>query len=497
MLFNSTGFLIFFPIVVACYFVVPKRFRYLWLLAASYYFYAGWDPAYLLLIFAVTVVSYAGALFIDAADRNDKKRNKKLCLAICVIWSIGILVFFKYIGFMIGSFVQGAALFGIHIQPPLYDVVLPVGISFYTFQALGYVTDVYRRDIPAEKNFLRYALFISFFPQLVAGPIERSKNLMHQLKEEHSFDIERVKSGLLLMGWGFFQKLVIADRIAVLVDEVYGNYPSYSGLQICMATVLFAFQIYCDFGGYSDIAVGAARVLGFYLTKNFNSPYYAVSVSEFWRRWHISLTTWFRDYIYIPLGGNRRGKWKKYRNILLTFSLSGLWHGAGWNYVVWGLLNGIYQVIGDMTTALRNKLKSALHIRTECGSYRMLQRVITFVFVDIAWLFFRADNITTALRMIWQSLTNIGIVTFFDVNNLIGINTIALPEKDFIVMLAGLLVLMIVDNWKRKKVDIKGTLDRQNIWFRWIVYYGLIFAVVIFGVYGPEYDSSAFIYFQF
>ena len=429
MLFNSTGFLIFFPIVVACYFVVPKRFRYLWLLAASYYFYAGWNPAYLLLIFAVTVVSYAGALFIDAADRNDKKRNKKLCLAICVIWSIGILVFFKYIGFMIGSFVQGAALFGIHIQPPLYDVVLPVGISFYTFQALGYVTDVYRRDIPAVKNFLRYALFISFFPQLVAGPIERSKNLMHQLKEEHSFDIERVKSGLLLMGWGFFQKLVIADRIAVLVDEVYGNYPSYSGLQICMATVLFAFQIYCDFGGYSDIAVGAARVLGFYLTKNFNSPYYAVSVSEFWRRWHISLTTWFRDYIYIPLGGNRRGKWKKYRNI--------------------------------------------------------------------AWLFFRADNITTALRMIWQSLTNIGIVTFFDVNNLIGINTIALPEKDFIVMLAGLLVLMIVDNWKRKKVDIKGTLDRQNIWFRWIVYYGLIFAVVIFGVYGPEYDSSAFIYFQF
>lgn len=497
MLFNSTGFLIFFPIVVLCYFLIPRKYRYLWLLAASYYFYASWNPAYLLLIFATTAVSWAGGLLIDKDNRSGKTHSRKWYLAVCVIWDLGVLFFFKYIAFIINAFTEGMALFGVSVTAPVYDVVLPVGISFYTFQALGYVIDVCRRDIPAEKNFLRYALFISFFPQLVAGPIERSKNLMHQLKEEHNFDLERIKSGLLLMGWGFFQKLVIADRIAILVTEVYDNYPSYSGLQICLATVLFAFQIYCDFGGYSDIAVGAARVLGFNLTKNFKSPYYATSVSEFWRSWHISLTTWFRDYIYIPLGGNRCGRLKKYRNILLTFSLSGLWHGAGWNYVAWGLLNGLYQVVGDMTKQLRGRLKEALHIRTECGSYHLLQGLVTFVFVDIAWLFFRADNMTAACRMIRQSVANIGLLTFFDPNNIFGINTMALPQKDFFVLLVSLIALMLVDYWKKQKKDIKGALDRQNIWFRWLVYYGLIFAVVIFGVYGPEYDASTFIYFQF
>lgn len=497
MLFNSTGFLIFFPIVVLCYFLIPRKYRYLWLLAASYYFYASWNPAYLLLIFATTAVSWAGGLLIDKDNRRGKTHSRKWYLAVCVIWDLGVLFFFKYIAFIINAFTEGMALFGVSVTAPVYDVVLPVGISFYTFQALGYVLDVYRRDIPAEKNFLRYALFISFFPQLVAGPIERSKNLMHQLKEEHNFDLERIKGGLLLMGWGFFQKLVIADRIAILVTEVYDNYPSYSGLQICLATVLFAFQIYCDFGGYSDIAVGAARVLGFNLTKNFKSPYYATSVSEFWRSWHISLTTWFRDYIYIPLGGNRCGRLKKYRNILLTFSLSGLWHGAGWNYVAWGLLNGLYQVVGDMTRPLRGRLKEMLHIRTECGSCHLLQGLITFVFVDIAWMFFRADNMTAACSMLRQSVANIGLLTFFDPNNIFGINTMALPQKDFFVLLVGLIALMLVDYWKKQKKDIKGALDRQNVWFRWLVYYGLIFAVVIFGVYGPEYDASTFIYFQF
>ena len=499
MLFNSAGFLVFFPIVVLVYFWIPERYKYLWLLAASYYFYASWNPVYLLLILATTVVSWGGGLLIDrgGAGHNKKSRGEKWCLAVCVLWNLGALVFFKYITFILGSVTHGLSLFGVSVSMPAFDVILPVGISFYTFQALGYLFDIYRGDISAEKNFFRYALFLSFFPQLVAGPIERSRNLMHQLREEHYFDPERVKSGLLLMGWGFFQKLVIADRIAILVTEVYDHYPDYTGLQIGMATVLFAFQIYCDFGGYSDIAVGAARVLGVALTKNFHSPYYAVSVSEFWRNWHISLTTWFRDYIYIPLGGNRHGKWKKYRNLLLTFALSGLWHGAGWNYVVWGLLNGLYQVVGDLIRPLRAGLQERLHIRTDCGSYRLLQRGITFGFIDFAWLFFRADDLTTALRMLWQSITNIGLFTFFDPDNLLGINTLVLSEKDFFVMLLSLALLMLVDDWKRKRVDIKGMLGRQNIWFRWLVYYGLIFTVVIFGVYGPEYDASTFIYFQF
>ena len=498
MLFNSTGFLIFFPIVAAGYFWIPRRYKNLWLLGASYYFYASWNPAYLLLILATTVVSWAIAILMDRDDRRKKKDTwKRWHLAVGVLWNLGVLLFFKYAVFIADSLVKGLQLFGLSVKMPAFDVLLPVGISFYTFQAMGYLLDVYREKISAERNFLQYALFLSFFPQLVAGPIERSGNLMHQLKEEHPFDLERVKSGLLLMGWGFFQKLVIADRIAILVTEVYDHYTIYSGMQIGLATILFAFQIYCDFGGYSDIAVGAARVMGFTLTKNFNSPYHAVSVSEFWRNWHISLTSWFRDYIYIPLGGNRRGRWRKYRNILLTFSLSGLWHGAGWNYIVWGLLNGLYQVAGDLTGRFRASLQKRLRIRTDCGSYRLLQRGITFGFVDFAWLFFRADSLGTALQMLWHSVTNIGLFTFFNPDSLLCINTIILPEKDFVVMLAGLFVLMLADGRRRKKADIKGTLAAQNVWFRWLVYYGLIFAILIFGFYGPEYDASTFIYFQF
>ncbi len=341
-------------------------------------------------------------------------------------------------------------------------MLLPVGISFYTFQGIGYMIDVYRGKVPAEKNFLRYALFLSFFPQLVAGPIERSKNLLRQIYEPHEFDAARVKDGLLLL-----------------------------------ATVLFAFQIYCDFGGYSDIAVGAARVMGFTLTKNFKSPYWAVSVSEFWRSWHISLTTWFRDYIYIPLGGNRRGRWRKYRNLLLTFTISGLWHGTGWNYVIWGGLNGFYQVVGDLTGRLRTRLRESLHIRTECASYRLLQRLITFAAVDFSWFFFRAEGFKIALQMLRHGIQNIGLFTFFAPDNLLGINTIALSEKNFFVMLAGLALILLVDYMKKRGVDFKRRLAGQNIWFRWLVYYGLIFSILIFGIYGPEHDASAFIYFQF
>ncbi|MCH5345144.1 MAG: MBOAT family protein [Acetatifactor sp.] len=500
MLFNSVNFLIFFPIVVLVYFLIPKRVKYLWLLGASYYFYMSWNPKYALLILISTVATWASGLFLSVfAQQSGKKakRAKKWCLAGCVVLNLGILFFFKYYTFAATSIEEFFSLFRISMRAPVFDVLLPVGISFYTFQALAYVFDVYRGEIPAEKNFLRYALFISFFPQLVAGPIERSKNLMRQMYEPHTFDLERVKDGLLLMGWGFFQKLVIADRIAILVTDVYDNFSDYSGMQILLATVLFAFQIYCDFGGYSDIAVGAARVMGFTLTKNFKSPYYATTVSEFWRGWHISLTTWFRDYVYIPLGGNRCGRWKKYRNLLLTFAVSGLWHGAGWNFVAWGGLNGIYQVIGDLTRPFRTGLQKQLHIRTDCGSYHLLQGLTTFIFVDFAWLFFRSNTLVDALQMLRHVITHPDLLATFDPDTLLGINTMTLSEKDFFVMLVSLAVLMLVDHWKKQKVDLKGKLERQNIWFRCLVYYGLIFTVLIFGIYGPEYDASTFIYFQF
>ena len=414
----------------------------------------------------------------------------------CLIFNLGILFFFKYYNFAMQSLDVILEKLGIAMGAPKLDVLLPVGISFYTFQALSYVIDVYRGEINPERNFFRYALFISFFPQLVAGPIERSKNLLQQMHEPHHFDADRAKSGLLLMGWGFFEKLVIADRIAILVTAVYNDYTAYTGAQIVMATVLFAFQIYCDFAGYSDIARGAARILGFNLMKNFNAPYYARTVSDFWRNWHISLTTWFRDYLYIPLGGNRRGKYKKYRNLFITFCVSGLWHGASWNYVIWGALNGLYQITGDITKTVRVRLQRFMRINTECWSYRLFQSLITFVMVDFAWLFFRANGAKAGLNMIKRCIQHFDFASLFALDTFLGINTLVMTEKDFFVMILGLIVLFLVDYF-RTRVNLGAALERQNIVFRYIVYYVIIFAILVFGVYGPTYDAAAFIYFQF
>lgn len=497
MLFNSIDFLIFFPIVALIYFLIPQRARYLWLLAASYYFYMSWNPQYALLIATSTIITWAtGYILENLKNNNNAAIQKKIILTFCLLINLGILFFFKYCNFALSNISTVFHYLGISVQFPTFDVMLPVGISFYTFQAIGYIIDVYRGEIKAEHNLLRYALFISFFPQLVAGPIERSKNLMHQIYETHSFNPQKVRDGLLLMIWGFFEKLVLADRIAILVTAVYEDYNAYTGAQIAVATILFAFQIYCDFAGYSDIAIGAARVMGFELMKNFKSPYFATTVSAFWRNWHISLTSWFRDYVYIPLGGNRCSKWKWCRNLLITFSVSGLWHGASWSFVIWGGLNGLYQIIGKLTKPYRLMLQRCLSIRTDCASYKIFQGLITFALVDFAWLFFRASSLRIAVELLLHSIRQPDLFSLIDPNTLMGISTINMPEKDFYVMLLGLIILLLVDYF-RPKVDLKAILDRQNIVFRYLVYYALIFTVLIWGVYGPEYDASMFIYFQF
>lgn len=502
MTFNSVEFLIFFPIVVLVYFVIPQRVKYIWLLISSYYFYMSWNPKYAVLIALSTVLTWISGIMIDAVDRRYRKRKRKCnlyrkwCVAGCVILNLGILGFFKYYHFIVDNITSVLGRVGIGVQIPVFDVLLPVGISFYTFQALSYTIDVYRREIPPEKNLLKYALFVSFFPQLVAGPIERSKNLIRQIHEPHYFDGERVIRGLLLMMWGFFKKLVIADRAAILVTAVYDNYVNYTGLQIAVATVVFAVQIYCDFSGYSDIAIGAAQVMGFELMENFDSPYFATSVSEFWRRWHISLTTWLRDYVYIPLGGNRGGKWKKYRNIMVTFGLSGLWHGASWNYVAWGCLNGFYQIIGDITGNMRCRIQRFFKIDTKCWSFRLGQGIVTFLLVDFSWLFFRAVSLKTALHMILHSIRNFGPVSMLDTSKIFGINTLALDEKDFFVLVLAVIVLGIFDVVK-EKVNIRTWILSQNMIFRYVLYYVIIFTILIFGIYGPEFDASTFIYFQF
>lgn len=494
MLFNSVDFLIFFPVVTLIYFIVPGKVRYIWLVAASYYFYMCWNAKYVFLLLTSTVVTWFCGWLIYSIKKPVMRR---LVLAACLCGNLGILFLFKYFDFFMTNCNRVLSALHIQLWERSFDVLLPVGISFYTFQTLGYVIDVYRGNVEPEKNFFRYALFVSFFPQLVAGPIERSESLLGQirsLKKRKLWNYENVADGLTLMVWGLFVKMVIADRIALLVDSVFENYFLHGTIALAAAAVGFGIQIYCDFMGYSTIAVGAARVMGFKLMENFETPYFSRSVSEFWKRWHISLSTWFRDYLYIPLGGNRCSKTRKYFNVIITMAVSGLWHGASWTYVVWGLLHGAYQVIGDMTGGARARLYDMLHTKKESFSFRLAQMACTFVLVDIAWIFFRAPSVTHALRFCKR------LATKWDPWNLFNgtVYTLGLDRPEFNILLASLAALFLVDLLRyRKKQEFTVFLKEQCVWFRWGIIIALIAAILVFGVYGISFESSKFIYFQF
>jgi D-alanyl-lipoteichoic acid acyltransferase DltB (MBOAT superfamily) len=341
MLFNSIQFLIFFPVIATIYFLLPHRYRWLLLLVGSYYFYMSWKPEYIILILASTLIDYSVGLKLGSESRPAIRRR---WLLLSLVTNLGLLFSFKYFNFFNDSFRQLFQMANLSYPVPALNVLLPVGISFYTFQTLSYTIDVYRGKIQPERHLGVFALFVSFFPQLVAGPIERSGNLLPQFYQKTAVDYERIISGLQRMTWGFFKKVVIADRLALLVNTVYNHPTEFSGMPLIIATYAFGFQIYCDFSAYSDIAIGAARVMGFDLMENFRQPYYARSIPEFWRRWHISLSTWFRDYVYLPLGGNRVKLPHWVFNILVVFVVSGLWHGANWTFVIWGALHGIFMV---------------------------------------------------------------------------------------------------------------------------------------------------------
>ena len=385
MLFNSLEFMIFFPVVCLVYYVIPHRVRYIFLLACSYFFYMCWNPTYALLMLTSTAITYVSGLLLSSAekisDEGVRSRRKKWYVALSFASNLSILFFFKYFNFAVDTVARLLQAVHIQAQTPTFDVILPVGISFYTFQALSYTVDVYRNDIYAEKNFLKYALFVSFFPQLVAGPIERSKNLLLQINEKHRFEFERVREGLLLMLYGYFQKVVLAEYLGTAVDAVYNTYTERTGFQLLLATILFAFQIYCDFGSYSNIAIGAAKVMGFRLMENFNTPYLSRSVAEFWRRWHISLSTWFKEYVYIPLGGNRKGAKRQILNLIIVWGLTGIWHGASWNFVLWGLYYGVLLIFEKFVfKKVLDKLPSAV------------QHIYTMFIVVIGWgLFYFTD----------------------------------------------------------------------------------------------------------
>lgn len=488
MLFNSLQYLIFFPIVMFTYFAIPYKYRWMLLLAASYYFYMAWKPAYIILIIISTLIDYFAGIMMGRTE--DKKKRKKY-LMLSLVSNLGILFLFKYFNFFSSSIQSVAYYLNIPYAFPQFKLLLPMGISFYTFQTMSYSIDVYKGNMKPEKHLGIFALYVTFFPQLVAGPIERSENLLPQFREEHDFDYKLATDGLKLMAWGFFKKIVIADRVAVVVNQVYNNVDDYTGFPLVLATIFFAFQIYCDFSGYSDIAIGSANVMGYRLMTNFKRPYLSKSIPEFWKRWHISLSTWFKDYVYIPLGGNRVVKWRWYYNLLITFLISGLWHGASWTFVAWGAVHGFYQVFSHVTADLRKKLSHISGLSKLGFVHKLLKIAITFCLVCFGWIFFRANSLSDAAYVIRHLFDNIGSIKSLDD---IFTQSLGLGLDEFQLNVAyksiGLLALVDIIS---EKADIRGMLSRSPVLVRWSLYYILVLWIILLGTYG----SQEFIYFQF
>lgn len=495
MLFNSLHFLVFFPVVVLIYLIIPRKLRCVWLLGASYYFYMSWNPKYAVLIAFSTVSTYLTGILLEMAgsiEKEQKRRNcKKLCVAASFIINLGILFFFKYFDFALENVNRILSLLNITLLEKPFDVLLPVGISFYTFQALGYTVDVYRGDIAAEKSLLKYALFVSFFPQLVAGPIERSENLLIQIQsveKKQLWNKNRIRDGLILMLWGFFQKLMIADRAAIAVNAVYNQYQVFGGGEIVLATILFAFQIYCDFDAYTNIARGAARVCGFELMANFRQPYFATSIADFWRRWHISLSSWFRDYLYIPLGGSRVSPVRNWMNLMITFLVSGAWHGASWHFIVWGGLHGAYQVIGKWKNYAMERIQSVLGLKKKLHLPKILQVAVTFCLSAFAWMIFRANSMGDVKGMIQIVISQ---PVFKD------LPAMNMSAVEWTLLGISLVVLLVVDLLQAKMISINQLVVKRPVPVRVILYALGIGCILIFGVYGVAYDASQFLYFQF
>lgn len=474
MLFNSFIFLLFFPAVCLIYYAIKgNKWRNLFLLAASYFFYACWIPLYALLLAGVTLAAYWGARRLSVA--KEKKHHAKLSLTIVLLILFLPLLFFKYYNFINNTLWSIASLIGISRIVPGMDILLPVGISFYTFQAVGYCVDVYRGSLKPEKNLATFALFLSFFPQLVAGPIERAGHLLPQFYHRHTFDYGLAVSGMRLMLWGYFIKLCVADRLGVYVDAVYSNPASQNGTSLMVATLFFAFQIYGDFGGYSLIAVGTARILGFNIIQNFNRPYLSTSIKEFWRRWHISLSAWLRDYVYIPLGGNRVPYPRHLFNLFITFLVCGLWHGASWCYVAWGALHGLYITIESILSKLFHipiKEPKKWWIKT-------LKIALVFGLTSVAWVFFRARSLTGAVTILKAIFTRQSLTGFYHGNRWDTLFTLAM-----LLILCGKEVMQEYGSatwWNRHRA------------VRWSSYYALVALIIIFGLNTVE----SFIYFQF
>lgn len=486
MLFNSIDFAIFLPIVFFTYWALDGKLRAqnFLLIAASYLFYGWWDWRFLSLIFFSSAVDYLVGI---GFSKIDDARKRRLLLLTSIVVNLGFLGFFKYYNFFLDNLIEAYTFFGQQINPRGLDIVLPVGISFYTLQTLSYTIDVYRRKLEPTRDPVAFFAFVSFFPQLVAGPIERATNLLPQFFQRRTFDYPKAVDGMRQMLWGLFKKIVIADNCAIYVNDIFANYSDYSGITLFMGGVLFAFQIYADFSGYSDIAIGCARLFGFSLMRNFAFPYFSRDIAEFWRRWHISLSTWFRDYVYIPLGGSFGSQWEKVRNTMVVFMVSGFWHGARWTFIIWGALNALYFLPLLLAKRNRKNMDTVAEGRILPGVADLLRMTSTFLLVSLAWVFFRAESLAHAVaylkRMFSSAMLESPVKDVWAINT--GNHVIYLS-----LALIGFTILEWVQRDKQHALQLRTARLPRVV--RWSVYYGII--IVCFFMNGAQQD---FIYFQF
>ena len=479
MLFNSLEFLLFFPLTVALYFLLPHKFRRYFLLFASVFFYMSFIPKYILIVGFTTVVDYTGARLIEKF--RERKAIKRAVFITGILLNVGMLVIYKYLG-VIGDTIN---FFGamISLETVVFpELVLPIGISFHTFQSMGYFIDTYTGKVEAERNFVNFALFLMFFPQLVAGPIERTSNLMGQLKAHHTLKAENISVGGRMMLWGMFKKVVVADSLAILADAVFDKVEDFSGFGLVIGLLCFTVQIYCDFSGYSDIAIGCAKIMDIDLMKNFDTPYFSSSTPEFWRRWHISLSTWFKDYVYIPLGGNRVSKPRWVFNQLFTMTVSGIWHGAGYTYVVWGFINGLYIVVSRFTKPFREKFQKVTRLDTLPWLTKPFSVLITFVLISFTWIFFRANDFSDAFYFI----TNMFAPTRLGFSE-------DIPMFRIIVAVAATVILFSIEAIMKYAKKITSLFYSIPSPCRAVLYGLLTALIVVCGAYG----TNQFIYFQF
>jgi alginate O-acetyltransferase complex protein AlgI len=497
MQFVSMEFLIFFLISILVFCILPARLRPFSLLVSNLFFYMSWSYKFTVVLLVVSFLAWIAGLIIERV-----KYTNKAVFVLCILMVASALFYFKYYNFTVRVFqnigIVSSAGVGSFLKEK--NIIIPIGISFYTIQLIGYMADVYKHKIKAEHNYFWFLLFASFFPILLSGPIERAGHLlpqMHAVTKKTRSEIlqpERIRDGSILMIWGVFLKLVVAERLSIFVDSVFSEYYMCGSVMLILAAIGYTLQIYCDFSSYSLIAFGAAKVLDFRITENFNAPYFSVSVTDFWRKWHVSFSTWLKDYIYIPLGGNRKGKLRKYLNILLTFTVSGLWHGAGWTYIFWGFLHGIYLIVENLLRPSAHRIRSVFKIRTDSFGCLFCRRIVTFLLVSFAWIFFRAESIHQAFFYIRR------IFRQYDAWVLSGdqIFNYGLKAGEIGILAAGLLLLLFVDEVRMRKGQMLDTwLSSQWTGFRLLFVLFIAVSSVLFGIYGPGFHSGEFIYMKF